>query len=317
MTHFLKYFSLLILLVAIFSLFEKVIVNHANANFIGNASLQFSSSPVAPETLPSALLEYNANEASGVNDVGGFAWDLYDLTANGVDADAPSGQRPAYGSRTFNGADSLDLDGTDHFDIDVTNNKILDRFGFFADPTQGSWQLQFVGAGDSSGTFLAKAGGTGASRQFQLFQDFNTGDIKLIVRGNEHTLEDNYTNGEAFSIGIQYDAVADEMYYKMHDDSSWTELTIGTASEETGEEICIGGRTGGTNFQLNGAFMYLRVWEEALSDAQTDAANDTIPAIWGVSYTDLVSSGAASDGSLAFPDGNIFTLPDDSTLIIP
>ena len=154
----------------------------------------------------------------------------------------------------------MSFDGTgDYIDLGVTE---LQGTSLFADSTQ-KFTISFWSKvlPSNQGSFIAKAGATPSNRQFQIFlSGFDSLDFR--IRGTVTSTTANFDDGVLHFVTMTWNGTDANVYV---DGGDAVALNVGLASEETGENIIFGARTGGSSFFLNGTIDNVMIWNRALT----------------------------------------------------
>ena len=156
---------------------------------------------------------------------------------------ATDASRPIY-----NGASTgLTFDGTNDY-LDLGAGSFGDA-SLFADDTEQFIVVQkFSGTG---GTLVSRAGATTTSRTFQSYVDSATSAEPAVwLRGSQTWTDANLADGSQHSANVFWDGTAGGMG---RIDLGAKQMLVGTAADEAGQNITLGGRTGGTAGFLTGS----------------------------------------------------------------
>jgi len=206
----------------------------------------FSAAPAIPD---SVVWQTPYDEGSGVTvaDIIGSA----DGTINGA----------TWKSSGLNvGGQYLEFDGNDN--VDYGTPSVLDL------PPGGEWTIEIaarINPGDS-GTLLSKGGGSGPSRQWQLF----VADYYFSRVGGAITSSNIEPSGNWEVVHLRNDFGSVEIFI---DGSSVGSGSAGTATE-SGQTVYAGARTDGSSFNLTGDLDSPVIHDIALSNSSiSDRAN--------------------------------------------
>lgn len=200
-------------------------------------------------------------------------------------------------------------DGSDFIDTGVER---IGGTGLFADEnesfTVALWFYQPTGG--VSGTLIGRAGGTSATRTFQIY---TSGATDLIVR-----LRGDTTQLGAVVLDVWHHVVI--VWDKV--EPGWANVdgllasaavNISPEAEETGQRIIIGARTNGTAFHFNGTIGSVRIWDRALTPNEARELYDYPMGDLGLDRrifkAPVVVGGANPKGPLGHPLMGVFGGP--------
>lgn len=130
------------------------------------------------------------------------------------------------------------MDGGDYWTSGVTS---FGTASLFCDAGQ-AWTVFGVFSAFSTGgnTLVSKAGGTAASRTFQAYCVNAATSFRTILRGTETDVAfANALDGLTHFYVVRWDGTAAKVFI----DGAWYALSVGTAAEETSQNILVGART--------------------------------------------------------------------------
>lgn len=116
----------------------------------------------------------------------------------------------------------------------------------------------------ASNTYLAKASATSANRTFQIGEGGGVGDATPFVgiRGTFTNTNLGFSDSNWHLYTVVFDGTSATIFV---DSTKSAALTVGTAAEETTENVTIGGRTASSPGSLfSGNVAFVRVWSRAL-----------------------------------------------------
>lgn len=197
-----------------------------------------------------------------------------------IDATQSSGgAQPTTAARGIGGVNILDYDGNDWMTLGV---ETIGNTGLFCDSGE-SFSVMVVGIADGQGTFFGRAGATGSSRQFQFLWDNGFTDLGLNLRGTSNQISTGINTGTSFIMIFTWDGSTATAY--VHNGSSGTTCSVGTAAEETGQDIIIGARTNGTGFFINGGIGEIKIWDTALSLSEVNTEGSALGTKYSITWT--------------------------------
>ena len=200
----------------------------------------------------------------------------FDQTGNGNSATSSGSSRPSSGTRTVNGNNTIDFDGSDDF---MTLSKTLGN-GLFA-TTAKPFTVFIGGSVDTTGTLIARGVSNSSQRTIQLADDGS--DMVLTVRGTQNVLISSYSGTNNIYV-LRWDGTTFTAYV---DGGSAIAVTVGTQSENTGEDIILGARTGGTGFFLNGFIVDPIIMDAAASIEDINNNGNYMATRLGTTWTDV------------------------------
>lgn len=190
----------------------------------------------------------------------------------------------------------VDLNGSAYVNL---GKQSLSEVNLFADASS-KWTAVICARANvagSTGTFLAKAGGSSATRTFQIFQTgsgVQTPTINLRGGAGGVATDTNWGFSDAnyHQYAVSWDGTT---AYGYGDTTRKSVIGVGTAAQES-ENIVIGARTGGTGALLTGQTSYAYFWNRALSDAEVKSLSENPwqifePEVQRVWVDDFVSAG--------------------------
>lgn len=178
------------------------------------------------------------------------------------------GGTPSYAPGKF--GDAGVLGGANWYDTGVTG---IGGTTLFAGAAQ-SWSVSawFNVTSGNTGTIVAKAGGT--LRTFQLFTE--VGRVRVILR--DSAISDTATgfdDGQWHHAVVTWNGSTGILY--VDGAVAIASLGVGTAAEQTTENIIIGARTGGAGFRMTGSLDDVRIFDHALSATEVADLFDPPP----------------------------------------
>lgn len=161
----------------------------------------------------------------------------------------------------------VSLDGTGYTNLGVTS---IGGVNLFASAASGSWSVVTCAKGataGSTGTFLAKAGATDASKTLQIFRS-GTGlqTPAVILRGTQVQTGWGFSDTDYHQYAVTFEAET-AVAIAYGDADKQVALAIGGAAEQA-ENIVIGARTGGAGARLTGETSYTYFFSRALSQPE-------------------------------------------------
>lgn len=195
------------------------------------------------------------------------------------------------------GASGVVFDGSDDF-LDLGAPE-LGNTGLFADAASRFMVAQRASVSSGSAeTLLAKAGSATAARTLQSYVSASgSGDAYLYVRGSLNGVDTDNLGTGSIAVNFWWDG-QDGAHARGQVGSR--HLIVGTASDESTQNINLGGRTGGTADFLNGSIEQIVVVDSydidvfrRLRDWSNGAAINAYP-----SSASLISESAVADGGI-------------------
>ncbi len=217
------------------------------------------------DLFPSVWL--HAPDTQSIQDTGGRVdhWDGQGETPLSVTANGAA--RPTTDVVSANGFNLLQFDGTDDyftFGTDTIGNTTL-----FARDNE-SFSVFVTCRFSDQGYAIAKAGGNATTQQFGIYLSGNT-DIKVLFRGLHYVVKSNYVKGDMITVGVVWDgqsaqgALYDQINIYVNDEPPVVR-EVGTAAEETSQNIVIGARTNGPGFLAEMDLAGVAIWDRALME---------------------------------------------------
>ena len=120
----------------------------------------------------------------------------------------------------------------------------------------------------SPANYVARAGATGASRTFQIYDNSASAATEspaLNIRGTITRTNWGHTDSNWHLYTVSYNGSAATVY---GDAALSFAVTVGTAAEETAEPITIGSRTGTSGAPITGNIAFVRIWSRALTQRE-------------------------------------------------
>jgi len=232
------------------------------------------------DVFSSAIFRFEAPNTGTINDdtVAGRVDYIEDTIGGNNPTQSDDNDKPTTGVDSINSQNVMEFDGSsDWLDTGVAD---IDGISLFAEAGQ-SWTVTVVGVWDGDGYFVAKAGSTGGNRTFGIFNQSDA--IKIIVRGTENILTSttDYNLGESIAITVTWDGATMLVY---SDGQAPETLTVGTAAEETSQNIIFGARTNGGGFFLDGSLGSSVIWGKALSLTEVKQVHDYYNGVYALDF---------------------------------
>ena len=175
--------------------------------------------------------------------------------------------------RTGRNGRYLYLDGSgDYINLGVRS---IGGVNLFADASS-RWSVvtrASLGTSSVTGTFLAKAGSTGANRTFQIYRDATAevSDPSFYIRGALTHVNWDYNDTQEHQYTVTWDGSAARAWADNMSNSA--ALSVGTAAQES-ENIVFGARTGGSGFPLTGGLNYSLFYNRPIAQREALAIYD-------------------------------------------
>jgi hypothetical protein len=208
---------------------------------VGFAMTKYGLAPIIGQSIGASGLQFwtDTSDAGTIDSSGGKVNEHFDKRGAPVSWTGSGGDRPNTGADTINGLNAFGFNnaGTDFM---TSGLEALGTTGLFCDSLQ-KFTIFMVCAIIDAGTVISRCGATEANRTFQIFQE--GGFLKINLRGSVTSLA-AYVLEDPVVITITWDGIDAKAYI---DNGAEIALTVGTASEETGEEIILGAIDGGAS----------------------------------------------------------------------
>ena len=187
---------------------------------------------------------------------------------------------------------ALSLDGTEHLLANVHSISGTSLFPASGNPFSVSVWVKTLVSG-TGGTPVASAVSDPLQRDFQIA--VTSTDVDVYMRGSATTGLPAANDGNWHHIVVTWDGSVGRTY--LDNVLVANNMSVGSSSEDTGELITIGSRTGGTGFLFTGALDDVRIYARSLDPAAVDVlfnltqSTDTNPPTTpGVFQTAQISS---------------------------
>ena len=207
-----------------------------NVDFFMN---KYALSPLFARSMGSLGLQLwtDTSIASTITSSGGKVSQHDDRRGVAVNWTSSGGDRPNTDVDTINGLNAFGFNnaGTDFMTLGA---ETLGNTGLFCDPGE-SFTVHIVCSINDEGTVISRCSDTEADRTFQIFQE--GGFLKVNLRGSITSIA-SYVLSTEVLITITWDGTDALAYINL---GSAIALSVGTASEETGEEMILGAHNAG------------------------------------------------------------------------
>jgi len=191
-------------------------------------------------------------------------------------------------------------DGNDFVDTGVER---IGGTGLFCDSGEKFTVIsRFRNASDVTGTIVSRASGTAGNRTFQLFMGTGASSPSFNIRGNGGGLSWGLDDDEYHTVYFTWDGTAAQASHDGLVDQET--IAVGTASEDTGENIIFGARTGGTAFTYqDGHIDFVYIFDRAISNFEILTIEDNIYGLFRNAKPRVIGLPIAPVG------GNLFVVP--------
>jgi hypothetical protein len=160
----------------------------------------------------------------------------------------------------------VQLSGDGYID---TGFERYDGVGLFCDAGE-AFSVSIWGKTSNDGTFIARAQSSHTIRSFQLFiQNSDNGTPGLFIRGLIYSTDLGANDGNWHHHAATWDGSVLKYYL---DGEFVTNISVGSAAEDTGQRIIIGARTNGTGFYINGLISDTYIFKKALTEDEIQLA---------------------------------------------
>ena len=258
-----------------------VLVTATNADGSASADsndLTGAAAVFTPASISGLALWLDASDATTITHVGGSASQWRDKSGLANHASQATGtKQPITGTRTLNGLNVVDFDGSDDFmTLGVAN---LGGTRLFADATDEFTVFAVTDYDGLGGYPIAKR--DGSNFQFGILRG-SAGNAELIavVRGTQVSQANGLSGTVRALQGVRWDGSAANLYLNL---SAAVPLTVGGSSELPSETILIGARTSASpTFFLEGGAAEIVVYDRDLNDTEVGQIRTYLVNKWSV-----------------------------------
>ncbi len=224
------------------------------------------SPPFSFTDIPNSVYWVDPNDASTYTD-GSAISDKSELGGI-LTTQSTESQEPTMGTRQRFGRTLADFDDADN-QFWTTSTTTMGSTTMFCDEGQEFTVYSVAIYDDNTGYSIGKSGATNANRQFGFFIDPNSDTVVLRARGNG-TSTPAFQMGQYVVVMAVWDGTDLTLSYMTEGQSTFTDIpgSVGTAVEETDQDIILGARTNGTAFFLDGALGDQVVYDRAITSAE-------------------------------------------------